>query len=214
MDFDQIVAQLRDLPLIKRAFDLLAAKSSAALFYHCIGHSEDVLREAIRFGVEDGLDQHKLELLAIAAAYHDLGFIDAVYENNEIIGARYAEEAMRKVGSYSEDDIQAVRTMILDTEVQFKNETVIQVPTTELSRYLCDADLSNLGREDFFEKSEQRYLELGSPDRNLYRRNLIKFLSSHKWHTPAAERLRTEARDDNLQVLKNWERKQGQGTNS
>ena len=53
----------------------------------------------------------------------------------------------------SEEDIEEIVQMILDTKVRVVAHGAgsQQIARTNLSRYLLDADLSNLGRTDFFD---------------------------------------------------------------
>ena len=201
MDSKQLLAAFKEKPIIKNAFTLLREKLPKTLKYHNIEHTEEVLHEALLFGLEDKLDERSLELLAIAAAYHDSGFIQSAKEN-EALGARHAEQAMEKTGGYSDVERRKVMTMILDTQLQFTPEGPKQTPNIPLSCYLCDADVSNLGRDDFFEKAELVRLEAGSPPPKIFFEGVLAFLNCHEWFTPAAVRLRGPKRDANLEELK------------
>lgn len=201
MDSKQLLATFNEKPIIKSAFALLREKLPKTLHYHNLEHSQEVLSEILLFAVEDKIDDRSLELLAIAAAYHDSGFIMSAKEN-EALGARYAEQAMQKEGGYSDVERRKVMTMILDTQLQFTPEGPKQTPTIPLSCYLCDADVSNLGRDDFFTKAELVRLEAGSPPQKEFYTGVLAFLSCHEWFTPAAVRLRGPKRDSNLEELK------------
>lgn len=188
-------------PLVRQARNLLREKLPKTLLYHTAAHTDDVIREAVAFSAHDELDERKRELLVIAAAFHDSGFT-AQCQENEAFGASLAEHAMRKQGGYSEDEISLVKQAILDTRLQFLADGPRQVPSTEISRYLCDADVSNLGRPDFAEKSELYRQELGKSPEDFYGAFTIHFLESHRWHTPAAKLLRQEGKDANIASLR------------
>ncbi len=192
--------ELRRHPVISEAFDLLARELPASLRYHALPHTEDVLNEAIQFGVMDGLSARELELLAVAAACHDVGFVDSP-ACNEPIGAAFARERMEKHGGYTPDEIRLVERMILDTALVPTENGPQQIPSSALSRYLLDADLSNLGREDFFEKGELQRIEIGQ-DEDLFRKNTLALLTAHQWHTPACRALRQKRKDENLALLR------------
>lgn len=72
---DAIFAELIKKPEISEALDLLNNLPSY-LRYHDKNHTLDVLRETILFGLADNLDQKTLELQAIAAAWHDVGYLE------------------------------------------------------------------------------------------------------------------------------------------
>lgn len=191
--------RLRQHPIVREALELLSHQLPPTVWYHTLAHTEDVLDEAIRFATIDRLPDRQLELLAIAAAWHDVGFIQTPV-SNEAIGAAFAREQMRKSGGYSAEEIGLVERMILDTTVVATEDGPRQIPSTELSRYLLDADLSNLGRDDFFTKGELQRKELGQ-DVEAFRAATIALLSAHRWHTEAARALRQEKRDQNLKAV-------------
>jgi hypothetical protein len=119
---------------------------------------------------------------------------------NESIGADMAGSAMRSTGCYSKDEIVIVQQMILDTELMNTGAGFDRRVSTELSPYLLDADLSNLGRDDFFHKGELQRLEI-SADELPFWRVARKLLRGHRWHTPAAKALRTRKQENNSVVL-------------
>ncbi len=182
------------------AFEKLKRELPANLPYHNLEHVIDVFNEVITFGQHDNLDRRSLILLAVAAVFHDMGFIERGQENEDL-GAQHAASAMQADGGFSAQEIDLVSTMILDTQVRFTTTGVRQIPTTELSKYLCDADVSNLGREDFFEKAELVRLEIGASDPQVFGQGLKKFLASHSWYSPAAQKLRQAQKDSNIKEL-------------
>lgn len=193
-------AELLSLPILKSIFDELRAKLPTSLCYHSVEHTYDVVRETVRFALHDGLDARTIELLAIAAAYHDSGFL-VQPDDNEPIGAERACEAMTAAGGYDEAEIALVKNLILDTKlVAIENGILQQQPTTELSKYLLDADLSNFGRDDFFEKISLLEKENGREPCALLlaTRNL---LTHHHFLTPAGNALRNAKKQANTVEL-------------
>jgi signal transduction histidine kinase len=197
---------LRKLPVISTILDFLKRNLPGHLVYHAFTHTEDVLSEVIRFAITDELPAREIELLAIAAAFHDAGFVKSPVAN-EPIAARMAREALEKhsashpTSGYTPDEISLIEQMILDTSLRETQTGLRQVPTCDLSRYLLDADLSNLGRDDFFDKGELQRQELGY-DQEVFRRKSFELLNSHRWLTNAARLLRQPKKDENLLLLK------------
>jgi predicted metal-dependent HD superfamily phosphohydrolase len=189
-------------PVVQAAVAILTRELPAHLKYHTLAHTEDVLREAILFGVMDHLPPRQLELLAVAAACHDLGFITSSGAN-ELIGATFAREQMTHFGGYSPDEILLVERMILDTALVETPEGPRQIASTELSRYLLDADLSNFGRDDFFERGELQRQELGQ-ERELFRKNTLVLIKAHRWLTPAGQALRQATKERNIVTLESF----------
>ena len=199
-DLHHTLKRLREHALIKGALTRLRGELPTDLLYHAYEHTEDVLSEAVRFALMDGLSERQIEILGIAAAYHDIGFVKS-RSRNEPIGADEARAAMTSSGGYSEEDIALVCQMILDTALVDTPIGPRQVPSTDLSRYLLDADLSNLGRDDFFHKGELQRRELGQ-DLDAFRQNSLALLTAHSWLTDAARTLRQAKQDANLATLR------------
>jgi predicted metal-dependent HD superfamily phosphohydrolase len=150
----------------------------------------------------DHLPPRQLELLAIAAACHDVGFIRSS-GSNEPIGAAFAREHMACHGGYSAEEILLVERMILDTALVETPDGPRQAPSTELSRYLLDADLSNFGRDDFFERGELQRQELGQEPK-LFRKNTLALIRAHRWLTPAGQALRQDQKERNVATLESF----------
>ncbi len=203
MNYEQVLAKLRELPIVKRALEELAEKLPATLRYHVAAHTDDVLGEVILFGIGDQLSERDLTLLAIAAAYHDIGFVEASKEN-EGLGAQRAVEAMRAEGGYSEEEMSKVSTAILDTQLKFLPEGPRQVSTLSFSHHLLDADMSNLGRDDFFEKAELVRLEVGVDDKKAFYFGVEKLLKAHQWYSKSAQSLRQQKKESNMGALEQY----------
>ncbi len=188
-------AELVDLPIISTVLRELTLNLSPELTYHSVEHTEDVIYEAVRFALFDGLEPRKIELIAIAAAYHDAGFLDTVTDN-ESYGAARAKQALLQSGGYSSDEIEMVCLMIMDTRI-VDDESGVQQPSCPLSCYLLDADLANLGREDCFKRADSMFQESGGDEQAFWERTK-KLVERHSFLTRAAQVLRGEQKAENL----------------
>lgn len=188
------------LPVISEALRLLREKLPANLIFHSIEHTYDVMKEVLRFALEDGLAERDIDMLVIAAAYHDLGFTQRLTDN-EAIGAQYARRAMENNGGFSAEEIICVEKMIKDTRMIEDNNGPHQVASIALSKYLLDADLSNLGREDFFDRLQAMMFESQRPLVCVLK-SMEKLLSRHQWWTAAAQKLRSAGLQKNLNTLR------------
>lgn len=113
-------------------------------------HNELVMRNDKRVEGQDIISEKELMLLKVAAMFHDVGFM-FLYRRNEPVGAFIAELILTKLG-FREKNSALVKGMILAT-------TVPQSPKNLLSQLLCDADVANLGRPDFWYKNGLCYAE-------------------------------------------------------
>jgi len=196
---DQKLQEMLHLPLITDAINTIRSQLPDHINFHTVEHTLDVTREAILFALVDNLSDREIELISIATAYHDVGYIKRPRKNEEI-GAQMAAEAMRTAG-YSEKEIQAVVSMIEDTEVRLTNKGLEQVGRSALAGYLLDADLSNFGRADFFKKRVFIFQDLQLPDWKAYLRESLQFIRDHLWKTPAAKNLREAQRILNVKLI-------------
>jgi hypothetical protein len=145
------------------------------------------------------MGERERELLGVAASFHDAGFL-VRYEENESIGAEMAEKAMRDARSFTEEEIRLVQSMILDTRVVDDGSGYHTRASSELSKYLLDADLSNFGREDFFEKLLLVEAELGKSHKD-HLQQTYRLFCNHTWLTSAADRLRGPQKNLNRERL-------------
>jgi predicted metal-dependent HD superfamily phosphohydrolase len=197
--------ECRTLPIVASAFDRLRRELPHSLTYHAYAHSEDVFEETIRFAVIGGLHPREVELLAVAAAFHDAGFISTPKEN-EPLAAELALSEMGTSGGYRSNECALVKQMILDTALKKAQDGLRQHATTPLSGYLLDADLSNLGRDDFFEKGELQRRENDSDEATFWIAAL-SLIKSHRWNTPGARAMRARKQLRNIDILEQRIRK-------
>lgn len=175
------------------------------LYYHRAEHTfSDVLPHAEELAVLEHVDREELFLLKVAVIFHDTGFTK-VYANNESIGAEIAETALKSFG-FSNYQITTVKKIIMATSISNKRGEHFQsAGESILEQIICDADLDNLGRDDFFECGENLRKELTFQgkvlsDRNWYNHQTI-LLESHNYYTKSAHNLRDAGKEKNLRKL-------------
>ena len=204
---------LLDHPLVTEALTLLSQKLPRDLKYHNFQHTVEVLSRTVELAKLDGCSADDITLLAIAAAWHDVGFIKQNTQN-EPIAAQMVREAMLRNGDFSEQDIAEVEAAILDTQIKFdvKHKTLFQKSTARLSPWLLDADLSNFGQKDFMNKSMAVYAELSGksvenpsdlkdPSGQAYICSTVRLIANHSWHSQAARTLYQQQERVNLADL-------------
>jgi len=204
---DAIFKQIEDAcnkymqsPLISNILNRLESELPKNLYYHNVNHSKDVLCECIKFGILGGLTEKELELLAIASAYHDSGYLFRM-DDNEVLAAEFVEKTMKDAGAYSEEEIKIVSDMIIDTKLNDLGSIFVRTISSDIAEYLLDADLSNLGREDFFDKGELLKKELNlAPD--VFYSLTLKLLDKHQWQTEVAKKLRGSRAIRNFELFK------------
>jgi len=199
MDLEKLISTLKSNAAVKEALTLLRSQLPTTLFYHAYEHTEDVLHEAVQLATSDGLSPRDIELIAIAAAWHDVGFIWQS-NNNEPLAADAVKRYLSGSTQCTPKEIDLIAQMILDTALISAGDSWKQVATRPLSCYLLDADLANFGRDDFFDKSELQRRELGE-EVDSFRQKTLMLVRSHTWHTPAARAKWQAKKDANVAAL-------------
>ena len=178
---------------------------------HTLHPTKGVVAVANRIAISENISEHDRELLIAAAYFHDTGYIRE-YDKNEPIAARMAGRILKLIG-YKPHEIEEVQKMILSTDLD-------REPKTHFEKILCDADLDNLGREDFFkldgklrEGRGARGLDV-SDDAKWYR-GTLEFMKKHQYYTESQKKLREKGKQKNikrlLNKLENIKKKRGAG---
>ena len=174
--------------------DLFRDELPDGIKYHDADHTlhptKGVVAVANSIAVSENISEHDRELLIAAAYFHDTGYIRE-YDKNEPIAARMAGRILKLIG-YGPEEIEKIQKMIMATDLA-------REPQTHVEEILCDADLDNLGRDDFFELDGKlregrgtRGLDV-SDDAKWYR-GTLEILRRHKYYTETQKRLREEGK--------------------
>lgn len=165
-----------------RVFDIFKTEGNPEYIYHDFNHTKDVVAASEKIGIGSGLSDEQMEILTLAAWFHDAGYT-AKTTGHEEVSAGYAE-AFLKEKNYPADKIKKVKSAILSTKMP-------QSPKNLLEEIICDADLHHLGSEDFFEKNVFFRIEMENrkgkkfSESEWYKLN-SDFFASHKYFTKYA----------------------------
>jgi len=166
---------------------------------HTLHPTKGVVAVTNRIAISEGVSEIDRELLITAAYFHDTGYIRE-YNKNEPIAARMASRILKLIG-YKPKEIEKIQKMILSTALD-------REPKTHVEKILCDADLDNLGREDFL-KLDVRLREgrgargIDVSDDEIWYRGTLEFIKKHKYYTQAQKKLREKGKQKNIERLLN-----------
>ena len=194
---ENLRTEIKAEPLVIETVEHLASTLDPTLYYHSPDHTKDVLRQTMELAEQDALNSRDVLLLAIAAAFHDAGFIEQ-RPKNEPIGAQMAVQAMSASGRFSQAEQDLVEQMILDTQLVMEGPA--QISNSRLSPWLLDADLANLGRDDFWDQTRllAKELEIDIASMLPMTRALMQ---RHDWQSPAGKRLFAAKKEANFVAL-------------
>jgi predicted metal-dependent HD superfamily phosphohydrolase len=167
------------------------------LTYHNVSHTKDVYEAVTRIGTGEKVSKNELELLRVAALFHDSGWAISC-ENHELKSCEIAREYLPGFG-FAPNEIETICKLIMATRLPWS-------PENHLEKIIIDADLDYLGTDNFFPRAEALRLELKSmgklPDDIDWNQLQVKFLQMHVYYTPSAINSRAAKKNENLEELK------------
>jgi uncharacterized protein len=176
----------------------LGKELNPSLYYHTLEHTLDVQESVIRLCRCENTDTKLNHIIQTAALFHDAGMI-ITYEEHEVASVDIAREILPQF-LYTPEEIDLVSDLILVTRLP-------QRPKTHAEEIICDADLDNLGRQDFFLHSFRLKLEwelngILTCDLKEWLHRQVKFLEDHDFFTADAIATRQEKKMKNLAEIK------------
>ena len=175
---------------------LLEEKLPAKLVYHSPRHTAQVVKEAKALGEAAGLEAPDQEALLLAAWFHDVGYIDT-YDGHEFRSAELAGEWLAGQ-HYPPERAMLVQSLIKATHREAERRT-------PLEKLLVDADMSGMGREDFFANGELLRAEweaaLGRTFSNTdWAESQLDFLTNAHFYSPEGKMRYEEQFKENIQA--------------
>ncbi|MGF1638480.1 MAG: HD domain-containing protein [Cyclobacteriaceae bacterium] len=177
--------------------DFLEENFSEKICYHNLNHTLEVVEAAEIIGRGSGLNTDELEIVTLAAWFHDIGYYIGK-ENHEAESAKIAEKYLSTI-KCSQKVIQAVAGCIHATKIP-------QSPVNLVEEVLCDADLYHLSTEKFFEKTELLREEMLAHEVDINREKWLStschFVTNHTYFTDFARAHLRPKKIENLAMLR------------
>jgi predicted metal-dependent HD superfamily phosphohydrolase len=114
---------------------LLREQLPADRVFHNVHHTINVVQGVVDIGREEQLGPEDMEILMLAAWFHDTGYV-YTYADHEERSIELAQEWLRGQ-AYPENRMEEILRCIRAT-------TMPQQPTNKLEQVICDADLYHL----------------------------------------------------------------------
>lgn len=166
--------------------------------FHDFPHTRNVVEAARQIGAGYDLSEKDMEILQLAAWFHDTGY----YKNqdgHEALSCELAEDFL-KLCRYDAGNIEQVKGCIIATRVP-------QNPRNLLEEILCDADLSHLGNDHYWDRCGRLRQEM------LMTRDILMseqewvdfeldFMIGHQYHTDVAREMFSKQKAQHIKQLK------------
>ncbi len=152
------------------------------------------------------IDEHDIHLLQLATWFHDTGYAQGPSDHEER-SCNIAERFLR--GKISDKDLQMVLNCIRVTKVP-------QQPTTLLEQIICDADLSHLGMDIYWDRTGKLRQEFVlTRDQIMSDQEWIdfelNFMLGHEYHTVVAKEMLNKRKAKHIQRLLKQKRRLNPG---
>lgn len=179
--------------------DFFESNIPSKYVYHNLQHTKEVVAACREISKEyEELEAYDLELLELAAWFHDTGY-DEGYLDHEERSCGYARAFLRE-RDFSQQDIQTIIGCIRATKLP-------QNPNNLLEEIICDADMSHLGNETYWDRcgrvrqellltrevmmSEQEWVDFE-----------LDFIVNHSYHTDVAQELFDKKKQKHIRQLR------------
>jgi hypothetical protein len=175
-----------------------AENHNAKLIYHNLDHTLNVVDACKKIAGECGISGTELEMLLVAAWFHDVGYLSKL-DNHEEVSAMEARRFLAK-NAADETFIRQVENCILATKIP-------QDPHDRLSAILCDADLFHVSQPDFLENVHFFWDEIKAingiqqPD-SFYLENTLRFFEAHYFKTKYGKTILDPGKKENMERVK------------
>lgn len=164
-------------------------------YYHSYKHAIEVMERAIYLWEKEWLNHDELEVIGLAWLFHDTWFV-IQYDNNEQIWSKIAQNYLKSI-LYPKDKIALVERIIMATIPDYKN------PVDIYEKIIKDADMDNLWRKDFFERSNSlkkeieiiKNIKIRDPEWNHW---LVELLKEHQYEAITQKIERDDKKHENL----------------
>lgn len=175
-----------------------AENRNTKLIYHNLDHTMNVVNACKVIAVECSVSGIELEMLLVAAWFHDVGYLSKL-DDHEEAGAEEARHFLIENG-VDEAYIRQVEKCILATKIP-------QNPHDKLSAILCDADLFHVSQPGFLENLHYFWDEMKAmngtrqPD-SFYLENTLRFFEAHHFKTKYGQIILDSGKTENMKQVK------------
>jgi uncharacterized protein len=170
------------------------SKLSPQLLFHNYEHTSQVVRAAAEIGRHEKLGKEEMEMVIIAAWFHDCGYL-YTYTGHEAKSVILVQHFLKEMG------VGVEKTRIICGCIQATR--LPQQPGNLLQKVICDADFYHRSQTCFHQRSLllreewQLQLNLAFSDWQWYFQN-VEFMVQHTYFTHYSQTVLTKGRQANM----------------
>jgi uncharacterized protein len=178
--------------------NLLDNKLNEFYYFHNAKHALYVMDKATEIAQHQNCTAAEIELVRVAALWHDAGFIN-IYDGHEEEGCKLVEKYLPDFG-YAAGSIKIICGMIMATKIP-------QSPQNKLEQIIADADLEYLGTANAAAIANELFKErkflnpLLTADQ--WNQMQISFLQKHQYFTKFCKENKEHIKQSYLKKLVN-----------
>jgi predicted metal-dependent HD superfamily phosphohydrolase len=191
--------EFKDLVIAVSQFvtKLLKEKLSSQLYFHNELHTSYIVTAAQEIGSQSGLTAQEMEIVILAAWFHDTGYTEA-YKDHELISIEIATQFLADLGMANEK-IADIRSCILATRYP-------QKPVNLMEMVICDADFYHFSSDrytDFAVALKKEWEEIIglTYTQNQWDSINLEMLQFHHYFTPYAHLNLQPKKEENIKKL-------------
>jgi predicted metal-dependent HD superfamily phosphohydrolase len=176
--------------------DFFAKNISPEYVFHDFGHTLQTVAATKTIGEGFRLSEHDMLTLQLATWFHDTGYSEGPVDHEE----RSVENATKFLsGKIPDKQLEDVKACILATKMP-------QQPHSLLEQIICDADLSHLGMDIYWDRTSRLRQEF-TLSRNKVMNDQdwvdfeMNFMLTHEYHTVVAQELFNKRKGKHIQQL-------------
>jgi HD superfamily phosphodiesterase len=165
--------------------------------YHNLIHAREVFEAVTELGKNSGLPDEELEIIQVAAWFHDTGFIKG-YLDHEYKSIEIVKEFLENI-CYPDKKTDRITEIIIMTEMA-------NIPSSLSDKIIKDADILHIGKEDCCSKCLALKSELESIDHKKiteseWLHSSLDFINGTLFFTDYAKSKYEEGRQKNISRL-------------
>ncbi len=165
--------------------------------FHDLQHTKNVVTSVNEICAEYELDNKEIEIMKLAAWFHDMGY-DKGPSDHEERSVQYASQFLKEQ-NFPEEDIELINDCILATKYP-------QLPDTLMQKIVCDADLSHLGKDNYWDRCGKIRQELALVKDLIMNEQEwmdfeLEFMKNHTFHTEIAQELYEKSKQKHIKQL-------------